>query len=280
MPFVENRGARIYWDEQGQGTPILLIMGLGYPSDLWHRTRPVLAASYRTLALDNRGIGRSEAPLGPLSIALMAEDAGAVLDAAGVENAHIFGVSMGGMIAQEFALQYPQRVRSLILGCTQAGGLHAVAAAPDVLMALMSRPNLTPDQAAEIFIPILYDPATPRERVDEDMAILRRWPPHPATFAAQLHAIVAWEAYRRLPEIVAPTLVIHGDSDRLIPARNGELVAARIPNAQLVRIPHAGHMLATDQPEATHRAVTEFLARLEEGSGNTASGRKPVPAET
>lgn len=280
MPFVENRGARIYWDEQAQGTPILLIMGLGYPSDLWHRTRPVLAESHRTLTLDNRGIGRSEAPLGPLSIALMAEDAGAVLDAAGAENAHIFGVSMGGMIAQEFALQYPQRVRSLILGCTQAGGLHAVPAAPDVLMALMSRPNLTPDQAAEIFIPILYNPATPRERIDEDMAILRRWPPHPATFAAQLQAIVAWEAYRRLPEIAAPTLVIHGDSDRLIPARNGELVAARIPNAQLVQIPHAGHMLATDQPQATHGAVTEFLARLEEGSGNTATGRKPAPAET
>src|SRR5512146_1746883 len=91
MPFVENRGAKIYWDEQGRGTPILLIMGLGYPSDLWHRTRPVLSAGYRTIALDNRGIGRSNAPLGAFSIELMAEDAGAVLDAAAVESAHILG---------------------------------------------------------------------------------------------------------------------------------------------------------------------------------------------
>lgn len=265
MPFAENQGARIYWDEQGQGAPVLLIMGLGYPSDLWHRTRPLLAANYRTLALDNRGIGRSEAPLGPCSISLMAEDVRSVLDAAGVEQAHIIGVSMGGMIAQEFALRYPRRVQSLVLGCTQAGGLHAVPAAPSVLLALMSRPNLTPDQAAELFIPILYDPSTPRQRVEEDMAILRDWPPHPLVFAAQLQAIVAWEAYSRLPQIAAPTLVIHGGSDRLIPPRNGELIAARIPRARLVMIAGAGHMLATDQPEPTHRALTEFLARVEQG---------------
>lgn len=263
MPLVENRGVKIYWDQQGQGVPILLIMGLGYPSDLWHRTRPVLSARYRTIALDNRGVGRSDAPLGPYSIAVMAEDACAVLDTVAVESAHIFGVSMGGMIAQEFALQYPQRVRSLILGCTQAGGPHALPAAPDVLMALMSQPNLTSDQAEEVFIPILYEAASPRERIEEDMAILRKWPPSPAAFAAQLQAIVGWEAYRRLPEIAAPTLVIHGDSDRLIPRRNGELIAAGIPTAKLVVIPHAGHMLATDQPEATHRALAEFLAHVD-----------------
>jgi 3-oxoadipate enol-lactonase len=118
MPFVENQGARIYWDEQGHGTPVLLIMGLSYPSYMWHRTRPALAAHYQTVAFDNRGVGRSDVPLGPYPIALMASDAAAVLDAAGIERAHLFGVSMGGMIAQEFALQYPKRVLSLILGCT------------------------------------------------------------------------------------------------------------------------------------------------------------------
>jgi 3-oxoadipate enol-lactonase len=121
MPFVENQGAKIYWDEQGSGDPLLLIMGLSYPSYMWHRSRPMLAQRYRTIALDNRGVGQSDAPAGVYSIALMASDAAAVLDAAGVESAHVFGVSMGGMIAQEFALQYPERVRSLILGCTTAG---------------------------------------------------------------------------------------------------------------------------------------------------------------
>src|SRR5689334_5069581 len=126
--LIQNQGARIYWDEQGQGEPLLLIMGLGYPSYLWHRTRPVLAQRYRTIALDNRGTGQSDAPPGPYPIAVMASDAAAVLDAAGVESTHIFGVSMGGMIAQEFALQYPRRVLSLVLGCTSPGGPNAVRA--------------------------------------------------------------------------------------------------------------------------------------------------------
>jgi 3-oxoadipate enol-lactonase len=128
MAFVENQGARIYWDEQGHGAPVLLIMGLGYSSHMWYRIRPALAARYHTIALDNRGVGRSDLPPGPYPIGLMASDAAAVLDAAEIESAHVFGISMGGMIAQEFALQYPKRVRSLILGCTAAGGPTAVRA--------------------------------------------------------------------------------------------------------------------------------------------------------
>jgi len=111
MPFVENLGARIYWDEEGSGAPLLMIMGLGWTSHAWHRSRPVLSKQYRTIALDNRGVGRSEAPAGPYSMPQMAADAAAVLNAARVNAAHVFGVSMGGMIAQEFALQFPNKVR-------------------------------------------------------------------------------------------------------------------------------------------------------------------------
>src|SRR5277367_4629411 len=106
MPFVENQGAKIYWDEYGSGEPLLLIMGLSYPSYMWHRSRPVLAKRYRTIAFDNRGIGQSDVPPGVYSMTMMASDAAVVLDAAGVETADVFGASMGGMIAQEFALRY------------------------------------------------------------------------------------------------------------------------------------------------------------------------------
>src|SRR5262252_10276559 len=139
MAFIDNQGAKIYWDEQGEGEPVLLIMGLGYPSDMWYRTRPLLSARYRTITLDNRGVGRSGMPPGPYPIALMASDAAAVLDASGHESAHVYGVSMGGMIAQEFALQYPERVRSLILGCTASGGPHAVRAEEEVIEFLLER---------------------------------------------------------------------------------------------------------------------------------------------
>src|SRR6266480_5261228 len=167
VPFVENQGAKLYWDEQGSGEPLLLIMGLSYPSYMWHRSRTVFANSYRTIALDNRGVGQSDVTPGIYSIALMASDAAAVLHAAGVESAHVFGVSMGGMIAQEFALQYPKRVRSLILGCTAAGGPHVIKAEPEVNQLLMSRGNLSPEEAAEAAVPFIYDSATSRELIDE-----------------------------------------------------------------------------------------------------------------
>ncbi len=188
MAFVENQGARIYWDEQGRGEPVLLIMGLAYPSQMWYRTRPLLASRYRTLALDNRGIGRSDVPPGPYPIALMASDAAAVLDAAGIESAHVFGVSMGGMIAQEFALQYPKRVLSLILGCTAAGGPTAVRAEPEAAQMLMTRDKMSPEQAAEAPVPFIYDSTTPRERIDEDIAIRRPWFPRPEAYTARTAA--------------------------------------------------------------------------------------------
>src|ERR1700692_454405 len=221
MSFAENKDARIYWDEQGSGEPLLLIMGLSYPSYMWHRSRPVLLKSYRTIALDNRGVGQSDAPPGVYSIALMASDAAAVLDAAGIESAHIFGASMGGMIAQEFALQYPKRVRSLILGCTAAGGPQAVQAEPAAIHTLL-RQGMTPEESREAITPFIYDPGTPRERIDEDMAIRMKWYPTPQGYAGQLQGIFGWEAYSRIAQITVPTLVIHGETDRLIPAANAK----------------------------------------------------------
>ncbi len=259
MPFVENQGARIYWDEQGSGEPLLLIMGLSYPSYMWHRSRPVLAQRYRTIALDNRGVGQSDAPPGVYSIVLMASDAAAVLDAAGVESAHVFGVSMGGMIAQEFALRYPKRVRSLILGCTAAGGPHAVRAEPVVLETLM-RQGMTPEESKKAIIPFIYDATTPRERIDEDMDIRMKWYPTPQGYAGQLQGIFGWEAYSRIAQISAPTLVLHGESDRLIPPANARLIADRIPGAKLVLIPRAGHIFDSDQPGAAGHAILEFLS--------------------
>jgi 3-oxoadipate enol-lactonase len=274
MAFVENQGAKIYWDEQGQGEPVLLIMGLAYPSQMWYRTRPLLASRHRTLAFDNRGIGRSDVPQGPYPIAVMASDVAAVLDAAGIESAHVFGVSMGGMIAQEFTLQYPARVRSLILGCTAAGGPTAVRAEPDAIQMLMNREKMSPEQAAEASVPFIYYPKTPRVRIDEDIAVRRPWFPSAAGYAAQLQGILGWESYSRINQIVAPTLVIHGESDRLIPPGNANLIAERIPGAKLVMIPHASHLFLTDQTEVSHHAILQFLNEQAGSAGCDAGSEK------
>jgi len=258
MPFATNQGVKIYWDEEGHGAPVLLIMGLGWASNMWHRIRPVLAARYRTIAFDNRGAGRSEVPPGPYTIAMMASDAAAVLEAAGLESAHLVGASMGGMIAQEFALQYPKRVRSLILGCTAAGGPHAVQAEPEAIQMLFRRDE-SPGEKAEAAVPFIYDASTPRERIDQDLAVLGEWYPNPQGFAAQLQGILAWEAFSRLPQISSPTLVIHGANDRLIPSANADLIASRISGAQLVKLANASHIFMTDQSAVAHGAILEFL---------------------
>ena len=259
MPFATSQGVRIYWEETGSGPPLLLIMGLGYSHEMWHRTTPLVSKHFRTILLDNRGVGQSDVPPGPYPIAAMAADAAAVLDAAGVESADVYGVSMGGMIAQEFAIQYPGRVRNLILGCTACGGPKVVRADPEVNQALMLRGNMSVEEGIEAMVPYIYDTGTPRARIDEDLAIRRKTYPKPEVYTAQLQGILAWESYSRLGQIKAPTLVIHGETDRLVPPGNGKLIAESVASSNLVMLPHASHIYMTDQPEASHQAVMNFL---------------------
>jgi pimeloyl-ACP methyl ester carboxylesterase len=259
MPFAENDDVKIYWEEAGRGAPILLIMGLGWASYLWHRTRPILAEKYRVITFDNRGVGRSDVPAGPYPIATMAADAAAVLDAAKIDRAHIFGLSMGGMIAQEFALQYPNRAKSLILGCTAAGGSAALQPKPEVIQVLMRR-GMTPQEAAEAIDPFIYDSGTRSDLIEQDRKLRLEWYPTGEGYMSQLQGIMAWEAYSRIANITAPTLVVHGESDELVPTGNGKLIAAKIPGAKLVLIPNASHIFPTDQPKISHDAVLSFLA--------------------
>ena len=236
-----------------------MIMGLGYALDMWHRTAPVMSQHFRTILFDNRGVGRSDVPPGPYPIPVMAADAAAVLEAAGVSQAHVMGMSMGGMIAQEFALQYPDRVSKLVLGCTACGGPKAVRAEPEVNQVLMNRGGMTMEEAIAASVSFIYDVATPRARSDEDLAIRRRVFPPPVAYIAQLQGILAWQSYDRLGQIGAPTLVIHGANDRLVPPGNGQIIADRIPGAQWVLLPAASHIFTTDQPEAAHDAILDFL---------------------
>jgi 3-oxoadipate enol-lactonase len=264
VPYALNAGTKIYWEERGHGDPLLLIMGLGATHDLWHRVLPMVMPRYRTILFDNRGAGRSDAPPGPYSIPQMADDALAVLDAAGVADAHVFGASMGGMIAQELALRHPERVRSLILGCTAPGGKAAVPADREVGAALAARMTLPPDEAARVMVPFTYDASTPHERVDEDVAIRERTAIGNEAFAVQYQAIRSWTgAIDRLGTLAMPVLVIHGETDRLVPAENGRVIARAIPKAELVIIPNASHIFFADQPEASKDALLSFLARSE-----------------
>jgi pimeloyl-ACP methyl ester carboxylesterase len=263
MPYLDRGDASIWWEEAGVGPPLLLVQGLGYPGDMWHRLVPSLAEHHRVLWFDNRGTGRTGVPAGPYTVELMASDAIAVLDAAGVDAAHVMGASMGGFIVQELALGHPDRVLSLILGCTGTGGDGMVAAEPEAMEMIAARATMTPEDAAEVSIPFVYASSTPRERIDEDFAVRMVRPTTPEGYSNQVAGVVQWRgAFDRLVDLAVPVLVLSGTADRLVNPENSKVLAARIPTSRLVWIDGASHVFFTDDPKATVDAVVGFLAGL------------------
>ena len=262
MAFVDRAGTRIYWEASGAGEPMLMIMGLSFTHEMWFRVLPHLVGSYRTITFDNRGAGRSDVPRGPYSMATMADDALAVLEAAGHDSAHIVGASMGGMIAQEIALRYPSKVRSLTLGCTSHSGVFSrwprFGRGPGFAWFKMTD-RIARERSLRH---MLYAADTPDERIEEDIRIRCDCAWNMKGVVAQLAGILLWSSYLRLPYLRMPTLVLHGDEDHLLPPQNGRIVAARIPNAQFELIPKAGHVLTTDQPELTVYRLLRFLRRM------------------
>ena len=271
MPYTVNEGARLYWEEHGSGASVLLIMGLSFTHEMWFRILPSVTARYKVILFDNRGVGLSSAPRGPYSIRQMARDAMAVMDAAKISAAHIVGASMGGMIAQELALARPERVLSLVLGCTTYSGLLGhwphFRYAPRDLRWFRSAP-LDRERALRR---LLYAEATPCDRIEEDFRIRAGCTRSAKGFFSQFAGILMWNSHRRLQRITAPTLVIHGAEDHLLPPENGRAIAARIPHAEFLLVPDAGHILITDQPELSARILLEFLDRQPRARAGAAS---------
>ena len=263
VPIVESGDASLWWDEKGSGAPpLLLIQGLGYTADMWHHVLPGLSAVRRVVMFDNRGVGRSSVPEPPWSVEQLADDAIAVLDAAGGGPAYVFGVSMGGLIAQEVALRHPDRVSALVLGCTHPGGREAARMDPDAAAMLMDRSPRSPREVVEASLPFVYAGETPRDAIDADVEARLRFPLRGKAYRGQLDAMRRHRGtYDRLGEIRAPTLVLHGDADRLVQPANATLLADAIPGAKLVWLPGASHVFWTDQPDRTVAEINAFLDR-------------------
>lgn len=260
MAFTETDGTRLYWEEGGDGEPLLLIQGLGFSCAMWYRVLPALEARYRVIRYDARGIGRSDVPEGPYSIDGMAADAMAVLDAAGAETAHVFGISLGGIVAQEVAITYLDRVRSLILCSTHPAGTDAVWPDEKVMEMLRNRNTLPREEAIRASIPVGYCDATPRDWIEEDVRLRLEIPTAETGYMGQLMAGLGYPGTKdRLPTVTVPALVITGDGDQMVPPANSDILAAALPDARKVVVPGAGHVLFTDAPDALTDAVLTFL---------------------
>jgi 3-oxoadipate enol-lactonase len=261
---AEINGIAIHYREYGEGDPLLMIMGLGGNADWWsEETLQPLAERFKVVTFDNRGTGRSGKPEGPYPVPLMTSDALGLMDHLGWTSANILGISMGGMIAQEIACTYPDRVRRLILISTNCGGKEQVLAAPEVYAALnMPRTGFSNEDIARASLPLLY----PQEymeknpqRIEETIESTLISPTKPECFMAQLNGLTKWSIHSRLCDMSKPTLIITGDQDVLIPPENSRVLADVIPNSRLVVIPEAGHAVTAMFPEEVTREVLSFL---------------------
>jgi pimeloyl-ACP methyl ester carboxylesterase len=260
MPVTRRPdGAEIAWYDEGSGVPVLLVMGLAYPGASWFRQVPVLARHHRVLTVDNRGAGATgEAPGAPYTVELMTEDLLAVLDDAGVAAAHVVGISMGGLMAQELGLSHPDRVLSLTLMSSHPGTAAGVwpQEVQDFLAARLAMPA---EERAEFSLPFNYHPRTPRHLIEEDWAARAAGTAGPVGYAAQ-GGTALWCGYDRLPSMTVRTLVTVGAQDRLCVPANSEKLAAAIPDAKLVLVEGANHIVTTDQADEVNRMLLAWFA--------------------
>jgi 3-oxoadipate enol-lactonase len=253
-----NGDVRIAYEVRGAGPPLLLVQGLGYGGRGWGPGADLLADDFLVVSYDNRGFGASDAPPGPYTVAQLAADAAAVLDAAGLERAHVVGASLGGMIAQELALARPERIDRLVLVSTTPG-LRGHLMPARTLALMVEAPLLPPEVALRRFVENALGPAASGELAERIVAYRTANPPEPEGWQAQAAAGATFDALERLATIAAPTLVVHGTEDAVVDSRNGALLAKSIPGARLELLPGCGHLASWEEPELFAALLRDFL---------------------
>ena len=262
-------GLKLRYEIRGAGEPVALIMGFSGSGRGWGEPfLKLMAARFRIFVIDNRGTGESDKPDAEFTLGDMAADIAAVLDHARTPRAHIFGISMGGMIAQEFALGYPGRSRGLVLGCTNCGTSHSVAADPAAIANLLPVPGMDPvEQARRAFSvacgKAFLESAAGQATLEREIAEMGNYPVTPMhTFMRQGQAIGGFESFARLGQIKAPTLIIHGDDDSIVPYPNAEVLHGAIAGSKVHTLKAAGHMFFWEAPEESVRVAADFLSAV------------------
>jgi 3-oxoadipate enol-lactonase len=261
MPSIDASGTELYYERAGEGEPLLLIQGMSATHMAWGRPfRDALEQSFETIVFDNRGMGRSGAAELPFQIRDLATDTAGLFDALELESAHVVGISMGGMIAQELALAHPQRIRTLTIGASYCGGPEGTLMAPEDLQMLgTAYASGEREQVLQAMWEINLSPGF-REDDSRFAAFAEMGSALPApqpVVLQQMRACGAHDTHQRLGQISLPTLVIHGDVDRLLGYANGREIAALIPGAQLETLEGVGHMFWWEQPERSAELIRE-----------------------
>ena len=265
MPKIKVNDIELYYEVHGEGTPLVLICGLGYPLWQWHLMVPYLEKHFQVITFDNRGVGQTDKPAGPYTAPILAKDTVGLLDALGIDKAVAMGHSMGGFIAQAMALEYPERVSKLILASTNFGGPRHVPVTAEA-MAVLSDVKSDPLTRLKNGIVISTAPGF-AERQPE---LIQKWldwrvanPLDIAGYQAQMGigmALLAEAAAfeNKLPNVSAPTLILFGAHDKVVPPANADLLAELLAGSVIRILPDAGHFFPIEVPEAASRAIIEF----------------------
>ena len=262
MANIQVNGINLFYEIHGEGEPLLLIYGLAGRGNNWKFQIEALSSRFQIITFDNRGVGETDQPEEAFSLADIADDAAELLDHLGIASANVFGISMGGMIAQELALRHPGKVRKLALGCTHPGIKHCLPSPGWVTEIFKSLPGKPREQVVRECTPINYSPFTQEHRSEliESLVPLfvdNRQRAH--GYAGQLKAIWSFNAFDRLSQLAMPTLVMTGTDDVLVVPGNSKIIAERIPNARLIEFPEAGHLFFIEKADDVNQELLEFF---------------------
>jgi len=271
MPRVKINDLEMYYEVHGNGFPLILISGYSGSSEGWDVLVPRvsdLSKHYKVITLDNRGTGRSSAPEGDYSIRTMADDVARLLDSLKIPKAHVLGLSMGGMIAQELAINYPEKVKGLILICTIPGGsvFDVIPGQREVLEKLTWA--FAPPQGMSLedlwgeILKLVYYEKYFEENKARIISYVPKYPTPLSTFEKHYDAAIKFDTYNRLEKIRSKTLVIHGEDDMLIKPEGARILAKRIPDAELKTFKQAGHCVMEEKWEEVKPVILDFLKRL------------------
>ncbi len=265
MTRIQTNNIEISYDLCGSGEPLVLIGGFGMTKEFWSLQVQALSPHFKVLTFDNRGAGKSTVPSEPFSLADMASDTIALMDALNISAAHILGVSMGGMIAQLLCMDYPDRIKKAVLGCTSHGGRNATQPEPGVMVALAqaANPDLSPEEAARQLVPYLFSESFVREEKERIEAFIRLSVANCISVegaAGQMNALGCFNAEKRLGEIHCPVMVVAGSGDRLIPPENSRFLSEKIPGAALRLIQDAGHNFFFEKFDEVNEILRLFFS--------------------
>jgi pimeloyl-ACP methyl ester carboxylesterase len=261
---VKVNDINMYYEIHGEGFPLVMIMGLAANVDWWPpEFLEEIPKKFKTIIFDNRGAGRTDKPDIEYSIKMFADDTVGLMDALNIKKAHVLGISMGGMIAQEIVLNYPERVEKLVLCATHCGGAKYILPSPEVMEILMKgSEGMTPEESTDLVISLIFTEDFMKNNPDyikrSRESILKEFIPE-FSYQRQIGAVMSFNSGRRLKKVNTPTLIVQGRKDVLAQPQNANVLAKLISGAKVAFFDNSGHAVLSQETEIVNKTILEFL---------------------